>query len=267
MAFLDCHCFSDALELSVSFHVLLPQKTRSQIGMTGGDTRATYPVLYLLHGLSDDHTTWMRRTSIERYAAAKNLAVIMPAVNRSFYQDMAGGPRYWTFLSEELPALCRHWFPISTAREETFAAGLSMGGYGALRLGLMQPERFGAVASLSGALDVGKRCADARREGSRRTGSELQSVFGQELAAEGTSADLFHLAEQLGKSAAPLPAIFMSCGTEDSLLGDQQRFAVHLQQVGIAHRAEERPGEHDWEFWDAEIQRVLDWLPLGVGKS
>jgi S-formylglutathione hydrolase FrmB len=170
MAFLDCHCFSDALGMSVSFHVLLPQKTQSQIGMDGGETRATYPTLYLLHGLSDDHTIWMRRTSVERYAAAKNLAVIMPAVGRSFYQDMASGPRYWSFLSEELPALCQRWFPLSSSREETFAAGLSMGGYGALRLGLLQPDRFGAVASLSGALDVARRCTEARREGSRMTG-------------------------------------------------------------------------------------------------
>jgi S-formylglutathione hydrolase FrmB len=263
MAFLDCHCFSDALELSVSFHVLLPQKTRSQIGMSGGDTRATYPVLYLLHGLSDDHTIWMRRTSIERYAAAKNLAVIMPAVNRSFYQDMASGPRYWTFISEELPALCRSWFPISTAREETFAAGLSMGGYGALRLGLVQPERFGAVASLSGALDIARRCTEAQRQNSRIGRTELHSIFGEELKTEGTTADLFHMAEQVSRSGTPLPKIFMSCGTEDTLLADQRRFAAHLQQIGVPHQAEERPGDHDWDFWDAEVQRVLDWLPLG----
>src|SRR5262245_37712214 len=104
MAFFDCHFFSDALGLSVSAYVLLPQKTTRQIGMPGGDTRASYQTLYLLHGLSDDHTIWLRRTSIERYAAAKNLAVVMPAVARSFYQDMASGAKYWTFVSEELPA-------------------------------------------------------------------------------------------------------------------------------------------------------------------
>ena len=96
MAFLDVHCFSDALGLSVSFYVLLPQKAARQIGMPGGEQRVQYPTLYLLHGLSDDHTIWLRRTSIERYAAAKNLAVVMPAVGRSFYQDMANGAKYWT---------------------------------------------------------------------------------------------------------------------------------------------------------------------------
>jgi S-formylglutathione hydrolase FrmB len=88
----------------------------------------------------------------------------------------------------------------------------------------LQPERFAAVASLSGALDVSQRCADARWEASRRTGSELQSVFGEDLAVEGTNADLFHLAAELRQSGAQVPKIFMSCGTEDALLGDPAAF-------------------------------------------
>src|SRR5688500_5792944 len=145
MAFFDCHFFSDTLAMTVSAHVLIPQESTRQIGLESGPARASYPTLYLLHGLSDDHTIWMRRTSIERYAAAKNIAVVMPAVGRSFYQDMASGPKYWTFVSEELPVLMRQFFPLSTTREETFAAGLSMGGYGALRLGLARPDKFAAV--------------------------------------------------------------------------------------------------------------------------
>jgi S-formylglutathione hydrolase FrmB len=117
MAFLDVHAFSDVLKIQVSFHVLLPQQTTQEIGVELGKERASHPVLWLLHGLSDDHTIWLRRTSIERYAAARNLAVVMPAAGRSFYQDMASGPRYWTFLTEELPALCRGWFRISAERE------------------------------------------------------------------------------------------------------------------------------------------------------
>ena len=111
MAFLDVHAFSDSLGVQVSFYVLLPQAAKRQIGVNGGEARAQYPTLYLLHGLSDDHSIWMRRTSIERYAAARNLAVVMPAWGRSFYQDMTGA-KYWTFISEELPALCQQWFPL-----------------------------------------------------------------------------------------------------------------------------------------------------------
>src|SRR4051794_27694830 len=120
MAFLDVHAFSEALGQQVSFYVLLPQQTTREIGVTTTQAKAAYPVLWLLHGLSDDHTMWLRRTSIERYAAERNLAVVMPGVARSWYQDMASGPRYWTFLTEELPSLCRSWFPLSQRREDQF---------------------------------------------------------------------------------------------------------------------------------------------------
>src|SRR6478609_1422786 len=118
MAFFDCHFFSDTLAMTVSAHVLIPQESQKQIGLESGKARAAYPTLFLLHGLSDDHTIWMRRTSIERYAAQKNIAVVMPAVGRSFYQDMASGPKFWTFVSQELPVLCQEWFPLSSARED-----------------------------------------------------------------------------------------------------------------------------------------------------
>ena len=134
--------------------VVLPQATSSQIGLTGETTGGDAPVLYLLHGLSDDDTIWLRRTSIERYAAPLGLAVVMPQVARSFYTDEAHGNRYWTFLSEELPQLARSFFHLSDRREDTFVAGLSMGGYGALKWALHRPGRFAAAASLSGALDL-----------------------------------------------------------------------------------------------------------------
>ena len=263
MAFLDVHCFSDALGLSVSFYVLLPQKAARQIGMPGGEARAQYPTLYLLHGLSDDHTIWMRRTSIERYAAARNIAVVMPAVGRSFYQNMANGANYWTFLSEELPALCQQWFPLSPKREDNFAAGLSMGGYGALRLGLARPDQFAAAASLSGALDLARRLREAGKEGSRMGKAEWTGIFGPELKGEGTEADLHFLAEKVAASPQPRPRIYICCGTEDELLADNRAFHRHLDGLHLEHTYEEGPGQHEWGYWDAQIQRVLDWLPLG----
>jgi putative tributyrin esterase len=262
MAFFDCHFFSDVLGLTVAAHVLVPQPATRPIGLAGGLARERYPVLYLLHGLSDDHTIWMRRTSIERYAAARNLAVVMPAVGRSFYQDMASGPRYWTFLSEELPALMAKFFPLSTAREEIFAAGHSMGGYGALRLGLAKPGRFAAVASLSGALDVARACRSAGRVGSRIGEAEIVSMFGAKLSPAGTEADLWHLAERAAASSGPKPALFLSCGVEDVLLGENRDFRGHLEALGLENSYSEGPGAHEWSVWDEQIQRVLAWLPI-----
>ncbi len=260
MAFLDFHFFSETLGLSCAAHVLIPQATTRQIGMAGGATRAKYPTLYLLHGLSDDHTIWMRRTSIERYAAAKNLAVVMPSVGRSFYQDMASGPKYWTFLSEELPALCQQFFPLSAAREDTFAAGLSMGGYGALRLALARPERFAAGASLSGALDVEKRLREAGKPKSRIDLTEWTSIFGPKLKAP-DDANLWRLASKVVASPQK-PTLFVACGAEDELLADSQTFRQHLDSIHYPVTYSEGPGAHEWGYWDAQIQRVLDWLPL-----
>ena len=160
MALLNCDVFSDVLGLSTSLTVILPQATTTQIGMTGNARDADPPLLYLLHGLSDDHTIWLRRTSIERYVAPLGLAVVMPQVHRSFYTDEVYGNRYWTFLSEELPELVHGFFRLSRRRADTFVAGLSMGGYGAMKWALRCPERFAAVASLSGAVDIASRQQD-----------------------------------------------------------------------------------------------------------
>src|SRR5215211_3786089 len=154
MAHLRCDFFSDTLGLSTSMTVILPQPTQNQIGMAGAAAEGPPPVLYLLHGLSDDDTIWLRRTSIERYVAPLGLAVVMPQVHRSFYTDEHYGGRYWTFLSEELPDLVGSWFQVSQRREDTFVAGLSMGGYGALKWALRQAGRFAAAACLSGAVNV-----------------------------------------------------------------------------------------------------------------
>src|SRR4051812_46110038 len=116
MAHLRCDFFSDALGLSTSMTVLLPQQTSNQVGIAGHHGGGAAAVLYLLHGLSDDDTIWLRRTSIERYVAPLGLAVVMPQVHRSFYTDEAFGGRYWTFLSEELPALVSTFFRVSTDR-------------------------------------------------------------------------------------------------------------------------------------------------------
>jgi putative tributyrin esterase len=261
MSFLDFHFFSEALGLTCAAHVILPQATTLQIGMAGGRTREKYPTLYLLHGLSDDHTIWTRRTSIERYAAERNIAVVIPAVARSFYQDMASGPKYWTFLSEEFPALCQHYFPLSSAREDTFAAGLSMGGYGALRLGLARPDKFTAVASLSGALDLASRLREVDKPSSRIDRQEWTGIFGPELKAPSDS-NLWLLASKVASSSGPRPAVYLACGTEDELLAETRAFRQHLDAIGLPLTYHEGPGAHEWGYWDDQIQRVLAWLPL-----
>lgn len=259
MALMHCEFFSETLGLSVSLNAIIPQAAGAgQIGIASPGKRTRYPALYLLHGLSDDHSIWCRRTSIERYAADYNLVIVMPEVHRSWYTDMAAGGQYWTYISEELPAVCEHFFPISPCREDRFAAGLSMGGYGAFKLALRRPDKFCAAASLSGALDVAGCCAEHVRNGH----TEVIHVFGPLEFIAGSDNDLFTLAHKARNGQHPAPKLFQWCGTEDFLYQDNCTFRDFIRPLGFDYEYHEGPGTHDWSFWDREIQTVLKWLPL-----
>lgn len=252
MAHLRCDFFSESLALSTSMTVLLPQPARGQIGMAGRADEAAPPVLYLLHGLSDDDTIWLRRTSIERYVADLGLAVVMPQVHRSFYLDGARTGAYWQFLSEELPQVVQRLFRVSDAREDTFVAGLSMGGYGAMLSALRRPDRFAAAVSLSGALDVARL----------QTTDEL-GVFSHVFdgPVQGSDADLFALLDRADPAA--VPPLYVRCGTADALVEDSRRFTAAAEVAGVAVTSALDPGDdHEWGYWDRTIQDALAWLPI-----
>jgi putative tributyrin esterase len=165
MALLSVQLFSGALAMATSVQVILPDRQRASDfdGSYGVPRRGPIKALYLLHGMGDDQTIWCRRTAIERYASAYNLAVIMPTTGLHWYTNVPGGQRWWNYVSRELPLLMADFFPqISQAPEHTFAAGLSMGGYGALKLGLRGGGRFSHVASLSGAVNIARDHEDPR---------------------------------------------------------------------------------------------------------
>lgn len=263
MALIHCDFFSEMLGVSTSMCVILPQQTSTQIGMASTASRASHPTLYLLHGLSDDHTIWQRRTCIERYVAEMGLAVVMPAVGRSWYTDMAHGLAYWSFVSEELPALARSFFHLSERREDTFVAGLSMGGYGAFKLAMRCPERYAAAASLSGGMDVAGLARHVYMQGRE----EFRNVFGDVKKIKGSENDLFHLAEEFAELDGPKPRLYQCCGTEDFIYRDNVKFRDHACKLGLDLTYEEAPGTHNWGFWDEWIQRVLQWLPLGGSEA
>jgi putative tributyrin esterase len=137
-----------------------------------------------------------------------------------------------------------------------------MGGYGALRLVLSRPDQFAAAASLSGALDLVRRLREAGKEGSLVSRAEWEGMFGRELRGEVADSDLFALARKVGDSNGPKPKLFLCCGTEDPLLEESRAFRQHLDAVKLPNTYEESPGQHEWDYWDAQIQRFLAWLPL-----
>ncbi len=279
MAYLDVHFYSRVLGLTSAAGVILPEPDQG-IGVTETvwDGVEPLPVLYLLHGMSDDHTIWMRRTSLDRYAAGRKLAIVMPAAGRSFYSNQKYGLDYMKFLAEELPVIMRRFFKISDRREDTFVAGLSMGGYGAMKLALNYPERYGAAASMSGLLDL-KQFSETRyyknvgddeyMEGLResdfeayRSARDFKLNFGSLEEFDGSENDLVYMAGRLGENGAPVPKLNLSIGTEDYLYPTNVTFRRALDERGIEYSYSEFPGVHEWSVWDREIQKVLDWLPV-----
>ncbi|MBP3300783.1 MAG: esterase family protein [Clostridia bacterium] len=258
MAFIELHYHSDALGTGVTVNVILPEKAKTLIGMNaeGGDS---FKTLYLLHGLSDDHSIWMRRTSIERYAADFGIAVVMPNVGRSWYTDTAYGAKYFTFVTKELPSVCRNYFRgMSDKREDTLIAGLSMGGYGAVKAALSCPETFGGCASLSGALNVLRYRGGLINE-------EWNGIFGTKAEdyPDCFPDDVFYLVNRNLEQGIEFPKTYLWCGAQDYLLEDNHKFRDLLQEKGIAHRYEESEGNHSWKWWDLHIQDAIRYLLKG----
>ena len=250
--------FSNVLTLRCTMNVILPQRNPVE---PQDKYKPPFRVLYLLHGHSDDHTAWQRWTSIERYVEGLNLAVVMPAIHNSFYTDMAHGGKYFTFVTEEVPAVAHDLFPLSTERADTFVAGLSMGGYGAFKLALSHPEQYAAAASLSGALDMRESVKEHDDPGNAAWLETMRNIFGDPDQFPGSPHDLFALAKKVSKSDLK-PKLFQYCGTEDFLYADNLRFRDFVRPLGFDYTYEETPGNHDWIYWDRMIQKVLTWLPL-----
>jgi putative tributyrin esterase len=257
MAFLQCSYYSDALGIMTAMNVILPQPVTSQIGMKGVKKKLSrYPVLYLLHGLSDDHSTWSQRTSIIRYASEYPLIVVMPTTGRGWYTDAVDGYAYESAIVKELPELVEQWFPAQTNRAGRFLAGLSMGGYGAMKLALKFPERYAKAVSHSGGFLTDGWIKDPENE--RR--DEYTRIFGRKF--KGTDNDIFQLARKFanGKNRAKLPKLRLDCGRDDFCLEVNEMFHGHLKRLKIPHQYQLHPGEHEWGYWDKHIQETLSFL-------
>lgn len=258
MAIMTVSFASKTLNRYVTFNAIVPVEKSLETGAT------TTKTLYLLHGMHGTHTDWMTNTRIAAWAQEKNLTVIMPAGENGFYVDNPhAGLLYGEFIGRELVEVTRKMFPLSQKREDTFLAGLSMGGYGAIRNGLKYAETFGYVAGLSSALIVdGAVKSEYQAEGLAGNRHYFEATFGDLTTLLGSDMDYKALVLDLQQKKVEIPALYLTCGTEDFLIEqnrDYHRFLVE-HQVPVTYV--EAPGVHDWYFWDTHIQRVLEWLPL-----
>ena len=260
MALIHVGFFSEVMGMCMSCDVILPQYSRSLIGMQTAETAGPKKVLYLLHGASDDHTIWQRRTSIERYAAPLGLAVVMPAAHLSSYADMVHGQKFYTYISHELPKIMQNFFGFSDKREDNYIAGLSMGGAGCMKIGLANPDKFSAIGCFSaGASNLRKNPNPNPRFAKRQL-----MVYG-DRKLEGTEEDVLGNAKKIVKEKGPFPRIYHACGEDDFLKENAHAtrdFFMGFEGNPFDYVYEENPGAHTWEFWDEHIQHFLKYLKL-----
>jgi len=247
MAHITIETGSPTLCMTTSIHVVSPVESGKPPDYT----------LYLLHGAGDNASTWQRLTTVEQYAHQYNCTVIMPEANRSYYTDMTYGLNYFYYVTQELPKFCSRLFQLNEDPARTFVAGLSMGGYGALKCALTYPGQYAKAVSLSGVTDIRQRIHDMDMPAGMV--KEMQAVFGPELDIK-PDQDLYKLAEATLSQAGKLPPILCCCGTEDPFIGMNREFAAYLRQSGSDFRYVEGPGAHEWRFWEQHLETAFDFL-------
>lgn len=263
MALIQVNFMSHALMRTVPINVILPVDKLMLPGMPPR-REAPFKTLYLLHGVFGNYTDWVNGTCIQRWAEEKDLAVVMPSGDNMFYVDQEAAHNFYgEFIGRELVDITRKMFHLSNRREDTFIAGLSMGGYGALRNGLKYHDTFGCIAGLSGAnivdsLDTYKDDAPFFLQSKQY----VESALGPIGKIKGSDKDLGWLAKQAAAADDKKAPVYIACGTKDSLLEINRRLRDTLTSLGFDVTYEEGEGGHEWDFWNRYIKKVIDWLPL-----
>lgn len=238
----------------------LPYRVVLPVGYDDVLTRSRkYPAIYLLHGLFGSHTNWTEYTKIAQYAAAYDLIVVTPEGENGWYTDSATMPsaKFESYIIKELIPDVQRRFRVLDARESRAIAGLSMGGYGALKFGVKYPQMFAFAGSMSGAQDAASWTQEQLR-GFQSIWKSLGPVFGPENSSTRTANDLPKMLREMSpEQIAALPFIYVDCGTEDPLFPTNRSFVDLLTSKKIPHEFRQKPGGHAWVYWDAQVQEVL----------
>lgn len=270
MAFMQISFYSKILNMVTNMAAIIPEQVHGVgiVSETKNDEEG-WPVLYLLHGGSDDSSKWWRYTSIERYAVEKNIAVIMPEAGQSGYVNMKYGPDYFSFISEEVPLMAQEIFHLSKKREKTAICGVSMGGNGALKVGLKNPEMYSAIGVFSAGNKIAEKeftTAQVTQEGidyRRKRNTWIYGTNDLSTLIGNPQYDVFEMAREALNSKKPLPRIFSVLGYEDHNYDGVQltrKFFESLPGNPFRFEHHESPGKHEWAFWDFWIQNFLDGL-------
>ena len=244
--------YSKVLQEQTNIMAILPSFEPWKHREGGSNFYRNYPkmkTLYVMHGGSDDCSLYLRRTRIEEYASDHNLAVIFPEVRNSFYSNMLYGKNYFTYISQELPAVVQSIFPLSEKREDHYVLGNSMGSHGAFKWALNRPDFFAAAAGMSGAGDLVELGFYDRMP------DRIINSFGTVEQYRNSMNDFKYLYHKHLTDGTKCPRFYACCGRQDSFYAGAKKFAVDANEAGFPILFEESDGGHDWGFWDK-------WLPV-----
>lgn len=262
MSFLRVEYFSMSLFRTTEYGAFIPDDTNPEEIKDNIHYKRQMKTLVLLHGYGGRYNDWITGCSIAEMSRKYNLAILLPCGDNSFYIDREEtGAAYGTFVSCELLRHARKLFHLSEKREDTFIGGYSMGGFGAIRNGLMQSDTYSKIIGLSNALVM-----YMLPELNATNGNELANlqfydrIFGKPEEAEKSDRHPEHLIKEHLREDRDLPQMYFTCGTEDFLINENRRWHKFLDDNKVAHVYLEDAGIHDWEFWNKSIEPAIKWL-------
>ena len=264
MAIVKVNFFSESLLRMVNLMCVIPVDKREMDGEGLRSKDKPMKTLYLLHGIYGGEYDWITSTRLFKWAKDRNLAVILPAGENSFYSDQAATHNYYgKFVGEELVNFTRTIFRLSEKREDTFIGGLSMGAMGAFYTAFRYPETFGYVGALSTAF-LGENFPPDDNPAMYLLSNRayFEQIFGKETDYRGSGMDPYKLAADLKASGKEFPKIYMAIGENDPLLDGNLKFRDYLEELKAPMEFHLDHGAHDWAFWDRNLYRILEWLPV-----
>lgn len=260
--------FPPSLFRAAEFELLHPGDTPPMFRENNPCYQRPIKTLFLLHGYTGGKTDWMLNSPVQDLSAKYNLAVVCPAGENSFYLNQKGtGRAYGDCIGRDLPDYLRNTFGLELSPENTLIAGYSMGGFGAIHVGLSHPETFGHIIALSSALIVHE--VAEMKPGSNNGMADYDyyaATFGEPKDVLASRNNPETLVKDLKAAGAAIPGIFMACGSEDFLIEPNRAFHRFLTEEGVPVTYHESPGVHDFVFWNQYIERGIRWA-LGLPEE
>ena len=217
-----------------------------------------YPVVYLLHGLTGHFDNWTTRTDLVDVSAAYKFIIVTPEGENGWYTDnlTKDGDKYESYIISELIPHIEKKYRTLDSRDYRAIAGLSMGGYGAIKFGLKYPDMFKIAGSFSGAISASKI---TEKEIPGAVGKTIDAIFGPAGSEIRKANDPFDIIQRATtEKIKQYPFLYLDCGTEDFLFESNREFVDLLLKKKVRHEFRQLPGRHDWKYWNKQVEEFLE---------